>query len=98
MGLMEELMIYAQKEKLRPNQALDQLVTMYEKTGATNPQINLPQGQGATPNGMAPGAQGTPRMGNMGMPGQPGFQGSPILQVGHNTMCSASLIVSVCRL
>ena len=77
MGLMEELMIYAQEKDMRPNTALDQLVALYEKAGASNPQINLPQGQGATPNGMAPGAQGTPRMGNMGMPGQPGFQGSP---------------------
>jgi hypothetical protein len=77
MGLMEELMIFAQENKLRPNNALDELVARYERTGATNPQINLPPGQGATPNGMAPGAQGTPRMGNMGMPGQPGFQSSP---------------------
>ena len=74
MGLMEELMIFAQENKLRPNNALDELVARYERTGATNPQINLPPGQGATPNGMAPGAQGTPRMGSMG---QPGFQSSP---------------------
>lgn len=79
MGLMEELMIFAQEKNLRPGHALDQLVSQYEKSGATNtnPQINLPPGQAGAPNGMPPGAQGTPRMGSMGMPGQPGFQGSP---------------------
>jgi hypothetical protein len=45
MGLMEDLMIFAQEKNLRPNHALDQLVSQYERTGSTNPQINLPPGQ-----------------------------------------------------
>lgn len=77
MGLMQDLMLFAQEKNLPPSNAIDQLASEYEKSGQSNPQINLPPGQGGTPNGMAPGAQGTPRMGNMPMPGQPGFQGSP---------------------
>lgn len=88
---MQELMVFAQEKNLRPGTALDQLATEPDKlAAASNPQINLPPGPGQNgpqamhqmPNGMPPGAGGTPRMGSMPMPGQPGhpgFQSSPAL-------------------
>lgn len=78
MNVMSDLMHYAQEKKLRPDQALEALVSQYESLPngqaqqGGNPQINLPQ------NGVPAGST-TPNMRNMQMPqnGQPGNYSSP---------------------
>lgn len=78
MNMMSDLMWCAHKEKLRPEQALEQLVAQSEGQAngqlqhGGNPQINLP------PNGVPQGSR-TPSMGNMQMPqnGQVGPYASP---------------------
>lgn len=72
MNVMNELISFAEDQKLRPSQAMDALVAQYEREGPphphphqqmNNPQINLP------PNGIPMGNR-TPSMGNMAMPQQ----------------------------
>lgn len=76
---MNELISFAEDQKMRPAQALDALVAQYDRDGPPNvhPQMNNPQLH-FPPNGIPMGNR-TPSMGNMAMPGGNQQQFSPAM-------------------